>query len=208
MWAAQPPRLQPHCRPPRHLGQDREGGRNVADFPTEAKAELHETGPYHCSSMASRIASVSTREQQTPPRITRSQIKDALLRSGYLLESRLESILRDREYFVNANASYPDPILGKSRELDLHAQALWPITDDSAGHLRTGSSSRRGSNEPNARGSRCGARFTWAGRSSCGQSGATSGWGQIPRSRANRSSPGHRGWGRCWSGWRARTVNE
>jgi len=55
--------------------------------------------------------------------ITTSEAKAALLRSGYLLESRVESALRNAGYYVEANASYPDPITGKSREFDLSALA-------------------------------------------------------------------------------------
>jgi hypothetical protein len=47
--------------------------------------------------------------------------KEALLRSGYLLEQRLETVLRRRGYYVEANEAYPDPETGKSRELDMYA---------------------------------------------------------------------------------------
>lgn len=53
--------------------------------------------------------------------ITLSEAKDALLRSGYLLEQRLETILRHQGYYVETNSAYPDPDTGKSRELDLYA---------------------------------------------------------------------------------------
>lgn len=55
--------------------------------------------------------------------ITLADAKAALLRSGYLLESRVESALRKAGYYVEANASYPDPTTGKSREFDLSALA-------------------------------------------------------------------------------------
>jgi hypothetical protein len=51
--------------------------------------------------------------------ITLDQAKDALLRSGYLLESRVEAVLRRKGYLAWANSVYPDPITGKSRELDV-----------------------------------------------------------------------------------------
>jgi hypothetical protein len=51
------------------------------------------------------------------------QLKEALSRSGYLLESRLEAILRAKSYYVEANSAYPDPDTGKSRELDLYAMS-------------------------------------------------------------------------------------
>ena len=58
-------------------------------------------------------------------RLTHDEIRDALLRSGYLLESRLENKLRRTAngYYVEANHSYPDPDTGKSRELDLFAMS-------------------------------------------------------------------------------------
>jgi hypothetical protein len=52
--------------------------------------------------------------------ITIAEAKEALKRSGYLLESRVEKILRDEGYYVEANAAYPDPETGKSRELDVY----------------------------------------------------------------------------------------
>jgi hypothetical protein len=55
--------------------------------------------------------------------ITRPEARDALLRSGYLLESRLETLIQRDGYYVEANHSYPDPDTGKSRELDLYAMS-------------------------------------------------------------------------------------
>lgn len=54
-------------------------------------------------------------------RVSRAEARDALLRSGYLLESRLETLLQKAAYYVEANHSYPDPDTGKTRELDLFA---------------------------------------------------------------------------------------
>ena len=53
--------------------------------------------------------------------ITNNEAEQALLRSGYLLESRLESLLVESNYIVDANTAYPDPETGKSRELDIKA---------------------------------------------------------------------------------------
>ena len=53
--------------------------------------------------------------------ITLTDVRDAILRSGYLLEHRLEAILRKKGYYVEANEAYPDPITAKARELDLYA---------------------------------------------------------------------------------------
>src|SRR5262249_50711656 len=67
----------------------------------------------------------------TPPRITDQEVRDALSRSGYLLEYRIEHILRRKGYLAHANQPYPDPITGKSRELDISA-----ITAKHVGHDR------------------------------------------------------------------------
>lgn len=56
-------------------------------------------------------------------------MRDALQRSGYLLEYRVEELLRRCGYMVEANQSYPDPITGKSRELDIAAISAEPLND-------------------------------------------------------------------------------
>jgi hypothetical protein len=48
-------------------------------------------------------------------------MKDALLRSGYLLETRVESTIRQLWGHAIANNTYTDPITGQSREYDIHA---------------------------------------------------------------------------------------
>ncbi len=53
--------------------------------------------------------------------ISHAEIKDALLRSGYVLESRIESVLRRNHYHVETNIFIPDPDSGKPRELDMSA---------------------------------------------------------------------------------------
>jgi hypothetical protein len=55
--------------------------------------------------------------------ITRAEARAALIRSGYLLESRAEARLQDAGYYVEANHTYPDPDTGKSREFDLYAMS-------------------------------------------------------------------------------------
>lgn len=57
-------------------------------------------------------------------KISPEEAKDALLRSGYLLENRLDMVLRGHDYYVEANTAYPDPETGKPRELDLFSYAL------------------------------------------------------------------------------------
>jgi hypothetical protein len=53
--------------------------------------------------------------------ITRADARAALVRSGYLLESRVERRLKEAGYYVEANHTYPDPDTNKSREFDLYA---------------------------------------------------------------------------------------
>ncbi len=53
--------------------------------------------------------------------ISEQEMKDALKRSGYFLEGRLEAILRRRGYYIELNCPYKDRDTGKSRELDLYA---------------------------------------------------------------------------------------
>jgi hypothetical protein len=45
------------------------------------------------------------------------------MRSGYLMENRIEARLSAQDYYVEANSSYPDPETGKARELDAFAMA-------------------------------------------------------------------------------------
>jgi hypothetical protein len=50
---------------------------------------------------------------------TRVAIKDAILRSGYLLETRIEELLREAWGFVEANPVYLDRVTEETRELDI-----------------------------------------------------------------------------------------
>lgn len=52
-------------------------------------------------------------------KITNDEMNEALLRSGYLLESRLLKILSDFDYTLHPNDVYPDPSTNKSREIDI-----------------------------------------------------------------------------------------
>lgn len=54
-------------------------------------------------------------------KISRQEMKAAIMRSGYLLEVRVEELLRKRWGYVETNTSYEDPILHKPRELDVHS---------------------------------------------------------------------------------------
>jgi hypothetical protein len=53
-----------------------------------------------------------------------SMMSEALLRSGYVLESRIVHELVQNGFFVEPNQRILDPITGKSREIDLVAE-LW-----------------------------------------------------------------------------------
>lgn len=58
-------------------------------------------------------------EIEAQAEISRHEIKEAILRSGYLLESRVEAVLRDLWGYVETNTSYQDPRTSVSRELDV-----------------------------------------------------------------------------------------
>jgi hypothetical protein len=62
--------------------------------------------------------------------LTLTEIRQAIKRSGYLLESRIESQLVSNGYYVEANSAYPDPTTGKSRELDLYGMSGYKLTRD------------------------------------------------------------------------------
>lgn len=57
-------------------------------------------------------------------RISGDEIESALRRSGYLLEGRIYDLIRRKQIYVEANAAFPDPVTGKSRELDVYAMHL------------------------------------------------------------------------------------
>jgi len=62
--------------------------------------------------------------------ITTGEIKEAILWSGYLLEQRVEAILEQAGYYVETNTAYPDPVTGKSREIDIKAINTFKISRD------------------------------------------------------------------------------
>ncbi len=53
--------------------------------------------------------------------ITDKEMQETLSRSGYLLEARIDDVLTQHGYAVDANIGYPDPAEGKTRELDARA---------------------------------------------------------------------------------------
>ena len=65
--------------------------------------------------------------------VSEDEMRQALLRSGYLLEHRIETILRRQNWYVDASHAYRDTDTGKSRELDLYAIRPWNIKTKSKG---------------------------------------------------------------------------
>lgn len=61
-------------------------------------------------------------------KISLKEIKESISRSGYLLEQRVETILQKNGYFVTANAAYPDPATGKSREIDIDGISAFKLS--------------------------------------------------------------------------------
>jgi len=56
-------------------------------------------------------------------RITDEEAMASIIRSGYLLELRLESVFSDHDFHVRMSPAYPDEVTGKSRELDIYAMS-------------------------------------------------------------------------------------
>jgi len=54
-------------------------------------------------------------------KIAKSEMKAAIIRSGYLLESRVSSVLDRYDYFVELNIVFQDPETKNCREIDLFA---------------------------------------------------------------------------------------
>jgi len=63
-------------------------------------------------------------------KITEKEMEDSILRSGYLLEQRVEVVLEKNAYFVTTNDAYPDPVTGKSREIDINALSAFKLSKD------------------------------------------------------------------------------
>ena len=64
--------------------------------------------------------------------ISKSEMLEALNRSGYLLESEISSFLANQGFFVETNQVIEDPITGKSREIDLIAEYYEPKPERSS----------------------------------------------------------------------------
>jgi len=62
-------------------------------------------------------------------KITKAEIKEAISRSGYLIERRVSTVLSSN-YFVRPNHTYLDPISEKTREIDLKADSTLMWTEE------------------------------------------------------------------------------
>jgi hypothetical protein len=62
-----------------------------------------------------------TRQRISDSRIATKQMKKAIHQSGYLLEQRVEPIIRQTFGYVETNPIFGDPDTGKSREIDICA---------------------------------------------------------------------------------------
>jgi len=64
---------------------------------------------------------VKNRESQE---ISLDEMREAINRSGYLIEQRTKTVLEKQAYYVETNRSYPDLETGKSREFDIFGTKL------------------------------------------------------------------------------------
>lgn len=62
-------------------------------------------------------------------KITVKEMRNAIQRSGYLLEQRILPIFEKFYYVIDLNAIFPDPGTGKSREIDIKAFCMRKIFD-------------------------------------------------------------------------------
>ena len=72
---------------------------------------------------------MTNKKLSSSDRITLEDAKNSLLRSGYLLESRVEQFLEERGYYIEANSVYPDSNTNKTREFDLYALTNHSLND-------------------------------------------------------------------------------
>ncbi len=54
-------------------------------------------------------------------KISTKEMEEAIKRSGYLIEQRIEKIILKEGFYVETNPVFPDPDTGKSREIDISA---------------------------------------------------------------------------------------
>lgn len=63
-------------------------------------------------------------------KISAKQMREAIQRSGYLLEQRVEPIIRQLFSYVETNPIYKDPDSGKSREIDIRGLGAEQVYKD------------------------------------------------------------------------------
>lgn len=69
------------------------------------------------------VKKVNRKAVNIPPKISLKQMKDAIVRSGYLLEQRVLPIFDNYGYYTEPNSVFPDSETGKTREIDIAAIA-------------------------------------------------------------------------------------
>jgi len=62
-------------------------------------------------------------------KITVKEITDAIQKSGYLLEQRILPIFEKLYGVIDLNSIFPDPVSGKSREIDIKTLGVEKIFD-------------------------------------------------------------------------------
>ncbi len=70
-----------------------------------------------------------SKKEKPNDKITPKEMRDAIQRSGYLLEQRVLPIFEKSYYAIDLNTIFPDPETGKSRETDIKAFCLQNIFD-------------------------------------------------------------------------------
>lgn len=68
---------------------------------------------------------MSKNQSKESKSIIRSEIRDAISRSGYLIEQRVAQGLANNDYFVELNLTFPDPYSEKTREIDIKADSTY-----------------------------------------------------------------------------------
>lgn len=70
-----------------------------------------------------RKEAMSKNQNREGKNITRKEIRDAISRSGYLIEQRVAQSLANNDYFVELNLTFPDPYSERTREIDIKADS-------------------------------------------------------------------------------------
>ncbi len=72
-------------------------------------------------------------EKNDQKTITHEEIRNAISRSGYLIEHRVAQRLSMSGYYVMMNLSFLDPFTDKTREIDLQADSTYTTSHNSSG---------------------------------------------------------------------------